>query len=557
MKKSFRPALYVSLLFILAALGYGLYRIADSPAIAENTPSGRYVLIAWNDLGMHCMDNHYAVFAILPPYNNLRAQLIDRLTGKPVKTGITVTYEATADTRGSINTVSCTKTDFWDWVFQLFGASPSADVGLAGNPVQSYTPAGMAYDTNGKYWKADGIPTVPYDDDGNANYYPMVKVVARDLKGNVLAVTRTVLPVSDELACSHCHVSGDGDPAAQPSPGWVYDQDPNKDWRRNILLLHDNRNMDPQYAELYASALAQNGYQTNGLLATADAGKPVLCANCHASNALGKQGIPGIKQLTTALHTWHAVKAMDDNTGMPLGDTMDRTGCYYCHPGSTTQCLRGVMGTARNPDGSLKLECQSCHGSMAKVGSDGRQGWLDLPKCQNCHYRADDGSYVRDTSAVDSSGNFRQADSMFSTGGALYKLAATHGGMQCEACHGSTHAEYTSTEANDNVQSVLLQGYPGTLTECTTCHQRAMPVSDRGGPHGLHTIGQIYVYTHAKAAKTDPAACTVCHGKDYRGTVLSKAFTDRIFTTTGKYNKTYAKGDLVGCHDCHDQIAGK
>ena len=34
-------------------------------------------LIGWNNLGMHCMDADYGVFALLPPYNTLEAQLVD------------------------------------------------------------------------------------------------------------------------------------------------------------------------------------------------------------------------------------------------------------------------------------------------------------------------------------------------------------------------------------------------------------------------------------------------------------------------------------------------
>ncbi len=87
-------------------------RAADMGANTSNAPPGRFALVAWNDLGTHCMDNHYPVFAILPPYNNLHVQLVDRLTGKPVTAGVTITYEATTDTHGSINTTSSGKTDF-------------------------------------------------------------------------------------------------------------------------------------------------------------------------------------------------------------------------------------------------------------------------------------------------------------------------------------------------------------------------------------------------------------------------------------------------------------
>jgi|WetSurSiteA1Bulk_404760.scaffolds.fasta_scaffold00470_11 hypothetical protein len=509
-------------------------------------------VIAWNDLGMHCMDNDFSVFAILPPYNTLHAQLIDKKTGILLTEGAALTYEATKDTHKSINTSSFKKTNFWNWAFPIFGVNLMNDVGLPGNPVQSKKRATIVYDSAHGYWKAEGIPTVPYDDKLKPNYYSMVKIVAKDAKGKTIATTKTVLPVSDEMNCSFCHTSEVGDPAAMPSHGWVNDPNPDKDWKRNILSLHDDKNSGNP---LYAAALAVNQFSTTGLLTTSDSGNPMLCADCHSSNALGKPGISGIKQLTTAVHSWHAVNAMDDNTGMPLDLTTDRSACYYCHPGSTTQCLRGVMGKAVTANGDLLLQCQSCHGAMSRVGAEGRAGWVDLPSCQNCHYQSDEtGSYVRDTSVFDSSGNVRQATSIFSTGPNLYKMSSEHGGVQCEACHGSTHAEYPSSEANDNVQSMLLQNYPGTVTECSVCHPKDKPVTRSGGPHGIHTIGQKWVDAHGEDVIGNIQSCTVCHGKDYKGTFLSKTSTKRKLDDAEGHKKTFSSGHIVSCFDCHNSF---
>ena len=523
---------------------------AEAPTQAA---SSRVALIAWNDLGMHCIDQDYSVFSLLPPYNNLHAQLIDRTTGTPVTSGVVLTYEAAADTAGSINTSSSRKTNFWDWVSLLFGVQPAKDIGLAGNPVQSKTPAVMTYDAAQGYWKAEGIPAVPYDDAGNTNYYPIVKLVAKDASGNILAVTKTVLPVSDEMTCVRCHASDTGDPAALPAAGWVHDPSPEKDWKRNILSLHDDRNLT---SSAYAAALATTGYRTAGLLAASDAGTPILCANCHASNALGKSGIPGIPQLTTSMHSWHGTQVMDDDTGLPLDSTTDRAACYYCHPGSTTQCLRGVMGAATDPTGNLLLHCQSCHGSMSQVGASGRNGWLDLPSCQGCHYPSQAaGGYVRDTSSFDPSGTWRQAASIFGTGPELYKLKAEHG-MQCQACHGSTHAEYPSSTANDNVQSIVLQGYAGKIVECFVCHA-IVPLTNNGGPHGMHTVGQAWVSRHGGFAQTDAAACTTCHGADYDGTFLSKISTGKTFDIGEARTQTLSAGHRVNCFDCHNGPGGQ
>jgi hypothetical protein len=49
-----------------------------------------YVVRAWNDLGMHCLNPSYDKLVILPPYNTLWAQVLQR--GSPpriVTQGIT------------------------------------------------------------------------------------------------------------------------------------------------------------------------------------------------------------------------------------------------------------------------------------------------------------------------------------------------------------------------------------------------------------------------------------------------------------------------------------
>ncbi len=57
--------------------------------LGSTAGSARYALIAWNDLGMHCMDGKdYSVMSILPPFNNLHAQLVNATTGKAVTTGV-------------------------------------------------------------------------------------------------------------------------------------------------------------------------------------------------------------------------------------------------------------------------------------------------------------------------------------------------------------------------------------------------------------------------------------------------------------------------------------
>jgi hypothetical protein len=170
---------------------------------------------------------------------------------------------------------------------------------------------------------------------------------------------------------------------------------------------------------------------------------PILCASCHSSNALGTPGTPGLPSLSEAIHKQHGERTND---------------CYKCHPGPETQCLRGVMKAQHG------FVCQDCHGSVTQVGesiSSGREPWLEEPSCgaPTCH-----------------GPNYAEEP------GQLFRESRGHGGLFCSVCHGEPHAIAPSEEPRDNVQQIALQGYAGTLRECTVCHG----VTPTGaGPHGI------------------------------------------------------------------------
>jgi PKD repeat protein len=518
-------------------------------------------VVAWNNLGMHCMDADFSVFAILPPYNTIQAQVIDP-TGQLVTgpTGITLTYQGVADPTGSINTTSVGKTNFWTFIAPLFGVTLPPDVGLLNHnmPGAANTAQPMVFDAALDWFIAEGIPITPYDDRRAKNFYPMMKVSATDSSGALLASTNIVLPVSDEMDCRSCHASGSSD-AARPAAGWVFDADLQRDFRFNILRLHDDRQAGNP---TYAAALQARGYRATGLYATAAAGQSILCAACHKSEALTGSGFTGIPPLTASIHTQHAT-VIDPTNGLTLESSTNRSACYRCHPGSETRCLRGTMGNAVAADGSMAIQCQNCHGPMSAVGSSSRTGWLNEPTCQNCHTgtaTANSGA-IRFTSVFDSTGQPRvAANATFATtnnspaaGLNLYRFSAGHGGMQCSACHGSTHAEYPSSHPNDNIQSVALQGHAGTIGECTACHSSS-PSTTTGGPHGMHPVGAAWVEAHHEDTFTSSsklAACQACHGTDYRGTVLSRAFSARTLTTEFG-TRTLFRGAQVGCYMCHN-----
>jgi hypothetical protein len=261
-----------------------------------------------------------------------------------------------------------------------------------------------------------------------------------------------------------------------------------------------------------------------------------------------------VPALTAALHATHG-PVTDPSTLQTLDASTNRNACYLCHPGSVTKCLRGAMGNAVDASGNALMGCQSCHGNMTKVGDAHRVGWLDEPTCQACHY---DGK--RTTSALDAAGNLVvPADTRFATtanvpaaGFNLYRFSKGHGNLQCEACHGATHAVYPSSHLNDNLQSIALQGYAGTVRECKVCHANT-PLTSTGGPHGMHTIGQTWVKEHHDLIERSGgvSSCAYCHGADYRGSPLAEVKQARTFSTE-RGSKSYAAGQAVSCYDCHN-----
>lgn len=522
-------------------------------AVAAQGPAR---LLAWNDLGMHCMDSDTSVFCILPPYNTFHAQLV--VNGRLITTGShSVSYAGIADARGSRNTTSIGKSDFWLHVQALFGASPPPDQGLAGfaMPGAANTPQNMPFHTGISDFMAEGVPMTPWDDQLQMNPYPLLQLVARNSQGLQVASTTPVIPVSAEMACLLCHSSA-GDPDARPAGGWVYGSAATDD-RLNILKLHDDREGGTLR---YSTMLGAVGYSAAGLYDTAvNQHTPILCARCHASNALSAPGQPGVATMTAAMHGLHAFARLPD--GRELESVPDRAACYTCHPGAATRCLRGAMGKAIGADGNAMIACQDCHGSMLAVASPTRTGWLQEPNCQNCHTgdAVNNAGAIRFASAFDAPGHLRSTtNTRFATnpdvpaaGFSLYRFSVGHGGMECSACHGSPHAILPSSEANDNVQSISAQGHKGTIVECSTCHP-SLGSSQIDGPHGMHPTGQTWVDRHGDIAENNgTASCRVCHGTTYRGTELSRSHADR--TLSSRYGvRAFWRGFQIGCYECHN-----
>lgn len=263
------------------------------------------------------------------------------------------------------------------------------------------TGAGLSGDmeVHENYFIIEGIPITPYTDNNlvTEDPYQLALLEVFDDQNINLAYTNPVIPVSNEINCV--------------SSGCHSSEN-------NILYEHEE----------------EGGFDPTNT--------PILCASCHSSNGLGTPGTPGVPSLSEAIHDKHKELTND---------------CYQCHPGQNAQCQRGVMSMAG-------MVCQDCHGSMIEVAEsikDGREPWLDEPKC----------------GAVECHGpNYAEEP------GKLYRLSKGHGNLFCSTCHGSPHAILPAITERDNQQNLTLQGFEGTLQRCETCHG-VVPTS--AGPHGI------------------------------------------------------------------------
>ena len=408
--------------------------LADPAADANRSGSsaaGEYVVLAWNDLGMHCYNRDFRDLAVLPPFNTLWAQVI-RVGDPPeiVTTGVRVEFFF------EDNTYSVGKSNFWDqspyrsvqnarWLFGdllLWTADLPDNEGLFG--------VGMSgtMEQHGTYFEALGIPLTEFSDSNLSSPYPyqIATVIAYDeATGVELARTRPVAPVSTEMHCDNCHYDGGVEDIAT---GRV---------ETNILVLHDEENME-EYPSAYSGPLMDL--------------RPVLCAWCHASNALGAPGEEDIPNLSEAMHEKHDGK---------VPDTLQ--GCYNCHPGPETRCLRDVMSAS-----PYDIYCVDCHGTMYQV-SQNPNPWFNEPRCDDarCH------------------GSAYQQDQP------LYRMSKEHGGVYCAGCHDSPHAIAPSSEHNDSIKFVGWQGRRGPLNKCSVCHT-TWPTDP--GPHGLTVLEPMYFY---------------------------------------------------------------
>lgn len=318
--------------------------LLSEAAVPASGASGAYIILAMNDIGMHCIQPDYSAYMLLPPANTLKVQVVQKGTreARLVSSGIRVTYEIID------NTTSVNKTNFWKYA-KDYGFDVAPNVGITGNGLSGE----FVLSADGKYYEAAAIPVTPYNDGSSQlNPYQLVHIQVLDaLTGAVLAeASNVVVPVSDEMDCGSCH--GETDTGL------------------NILAEHD---------ELSGTSLVKDLQN----------GQRYKCGECHRDNALGLPGKADVPPLSQAMHSFHADK-MEETSISPV--------CYSCHPGPATQCYRGQMAMEGISCGSDK-----CHGDMSNVAetqAEGRQAWLDEPDCGECHgekYAANPGLLYRNS----------------------------------------------------------------------------------------------------------------------------------------------------------------
>lgn len=485
----------------------------------------------------------------------------------------------------------------------------------------------FGYSLSGVNWfSAEGIPVTPFDDAGRPNSYPLMRVQARSVSGNTLGVAAgtvmasvdTVVPVAGEVDCKNCHSS-----AVDGGSGIATD---------GLGFTVATRYNDPLYGKVPAAVSIEWAFDTNILrLHDANHGTklqsstPVSCQKCHYTPALdlahlGPQDVNGRQQTTHSsfsrvMHSFHGSLGLFPEMPSPAGrpaavrdDVLNKT-CYQCHPGRNTQCFRGAMYEAGQA-------CQDCHGNMMQVGNDfsgnvasggafvvagdyytnagtPRIPWANEPMCQSCHTGDTRSNLAGSTNVVKAADGIRliqayrtgdanakplvatnrrfaenQTGSGSTTKQVLFRLSRGHGGVFCEGCHGSTHAEWPNAiaNANDNVAATQLQGHSGKIVECATCHG-STPFATSSfrrnfdangwmkGPHGMHPVDQSWISGHHDVYgdnATPAGTCQACHGSQLQGSPLAKTAADRTFRVDDGATRTIKKGTQVSCTLCHE-----
>ena len=389
---------------------------------AFNATASPYVITAFSLQGMRHITDAEPLWALLDTGSEFVVQVLERgATPEMRTTGITVRYQIQA------------------------GNTVQNDASLSGvcTPVEDST-----------YFQSPPIHLLPYTEDGGFAPYPIVAIEAVNDKGQVVASTKMVLPVSTEMGCRNCHKGAwKHSSAAGISQATAGD----------ILAIHDRRN-------------------DTTLVRQAEGGQTVNCHSCHS-------GAEAPMNLSTAIHGFHATMKL------PGAD-----GCASCHPSSPN----GFTRFQRDIHALWGLDCTRCHGVMedhalsllrgeSLKGKEAatqrmaqitpravpsaseihpRTPWVNLPDCTTCH---DFVSKPQAATATAFNTWTASSDDLFS------RRFENTGKIRCGSCHGAPHATYPATspvgDERDNIQPLQYQGLAmplGSDDNCAVCHKQPM-----------------------------------------------------------------------------------
>ncbi|MEN2993737.1 MAG: cytochrome C [Thermodesulfovibrio sp.] len=415
-----------------------------------NPEKDEYVLLVWSTLGEKCITDSDRWFSFLYPGSSFQAILIKR-GKKPeiLSEGIEIQYVVQ---KGYEN--PSRHSDFWKYSESLTGKKIAENTGVTGKTLKGV----LDYNKDKKIFYVEGLPVLPYRDDGVFNPYPIFEAKAVDKKtGKLLQSTLFVAPVSTELRCFICHGG---------KPRWNGISGISDETAINILKIHDRNHG----TKLLESALK---------------GKPQMCQKCHEDFIVKSKGIKGHNSFSASMHGWHA-------NYIPW---KDEKACNFCHPNDAkgnTKCNRDIHA-------KLGIGCTQCHGKLDEHASSvllsqqetttaklllrnlkpetplydikPRKPWIQQPDCLNCHV-----GFQKPKKNVRAFNKWTQDETE------LYRNRKDNSGkIPCTGCHSSPHATYPSFneygENRDNIQPIQYQGIPFPISsemKCEVCHKVKM-----------------------------------------------------------------------------------
>lgn len=453
---------------VMVAIVFGFWLLVDvtnadddyhKPRPSDNNNRSRsrdVVVMATNDLGMHCACPGAEYFLLLPPFNTLRAQVFERGSDPAV-------LSSASDIRVEYNILqnsdSTLKEDpyYASWIAMApkYGFPyPAVDPedGRVQSPITRAKLSGEMHPQREGWWEIVGVPAYP---DASSLSSSAEKIMVDPLNGpdrnpylttevkvydqftnEMLAQTTTVAPVAFGGCCS-CHLKLTENSGYDPTPLNSF----------NLMGTLHARDSGINFAALDPDGDGEPG--------------PIRCSRCHLDPAMGESTPPGYHGLSTSrytfsdvLHRWHV-----QNTEVLSYDPNLANNCYACHPGNNVNCYRGHH-VNKKMDGH-NIWCSDCHGNLNErvAQRQMQQPWSvqTLPTCSQCHDSTEEEAHLR----------------VFG-GSFLNSMAHEDNTVLCSTCHGEPHALYPSTLAKDNLQNIALQGRPDPIGVCNVCH------TDRG-----------------------------------------------------------------------------